>query len=90
MWIRLLPMNVGTEGHKKMVYHSLAEVREALAKACMTLELLQRLKQEDADDGTDRACREASGKAGISLELLEKLLKMEAEESKPHEHVRVD
>jgi len=48
MYVRLLPVNLDIRTHKDVVYHTAAEVKDAFGAAGMTLELIRRLQEREA------------------------------------------
>lgn len=49
IWIKLLPMNVGSEDHKNVPYPSIDEINAKFGKAGMSLELLEKLRKMETN-----------------------------------------
>jgi hypothetical protein len=49
MYIRLLPVNLDIRSHKDVVYHSARDIQERFGQAGMSLELIERLRKEEAE-----------------------------------------
>jgi hypothetical protein len=48
MYIRLLPVNLDIRSHKDVVYHSVQDIQERFGQVGMSLELIERLRREEA------------------------------------------